>query len=47
MVEGICRTCLGCNRLEDFTFRGTKECRNYIRGVQINEFKQKCKGRID
>ena len=31
MIKGKCKTCLGCNRLEDLYFKGTKNCINYVR----------------
>lgn len=31
-LKGKCKTCLGCNRLEDKTFRGIYECKNYVKG---------------
>ena len=27
IVEGNCLKCLGCNRLEDSSFKGDKECK--------------------
>lgn len=28
-LTGLCKSCLGCNRLEQMNFRGVKQCRNY------------------
>lgn len=30
-LKGKCKSCLGCNLLEDFGFKGRKKCENYIR----------------
>jgi len=30
-IKGKCKTCLGCNLLEDFGFKGKKKCKYYIR----------------
>lgn len=30
MIEGKCRTCLGCNLLELEEFKGKQKCENYI-----------------
>lgn len=30
-VKGKCRTCLGCNLLEDLNFAGYYRCDNYAR----------------
>ena len=37
-LKGICKTCLGCNRLENPYFTGTNECK-YAR-QPIQEIKQ-------
>lgn len=33
MLETKCKTCLGCNRLEDRNFKEVYDCKNYIRGT--------------
>lgn len=30
-IKGKCKSCLGCNLLEDFGFKGRKKCKNYIK----------------
>lgn len=32
-LKGKCKTCLGCNKQEEKTFRGVYECKNYVKGV--------------
>ena len=34
MLETKCKTCLGCNRLEDRNFKEVYRCKNYVRGVK-------------
>ena len=34
-----CKTCLGCNRLENESFAGIYRCENYVKGV--NEYEEK------
>lgn len=29
-ITGICKHCLGCNKLEDLTFKGVSKCKNAI-----------------
>ena len=29
-LKGKCKTCAGCNRLEDIKFIGDDDCKNYI-----------------
>lgn len=36
-LMGICRTCLGCNRLLDYEFKGIYRCPNYMKGRAENE----------
>lgn len=36
-VKGKCRTCLGCNLLEDLNFAGYYRCDNYARGEDDTE----------
>lgn len=31
-LRGKCKTCLGCNKLEEKTFRGVYECKEYMKG---------------
>lgn len=31
---GKCKTCLGCNRLENIDFKGVYRCENYIKGAK-------------
>lgn len=31
-LKGKCKTCLGCNKQEEKTFRGVYECKNYVKG---------------
>lgn len=40
MIIGVCRYCLGCNRLEDNSFNGTYNCENYIGETKDYEFKK-------
>ena len=30
-MENKCKTCYGCNRLEDKNFVGVVDCKNYVR----------------
>lgn len=30
-INGKCKSCLGCNRLEDFNFEGYNECTHYVK----------------
>ena len=32
MLETKCKTCLGCQRLEDRNFKEVYRCENYIKG---------------
>lgn len=32
MLETKCKSCLGCNRLEDRNFKEVFRCENYIKG---------------
>ena len=36
-MEIKCKTCLGCNRLEDKAFVGVVDCVNYVRGIPTPE----------
>lgn len=36
-METKCKTCLGCNRLEDRNFKGVSSCINYIKGTPTTE----------
>lgn len=45
MPEVKCKTCYGCNRLEDKNFVGVVECKNYVRATptvedNINKIKE-------
>ena len=43
-LTGICRTCLGCNRLLNNDFKGVWRCPNYMKGKDENEKNNfKCK----
>lgn len=33
MLDTKCKTCLGCNRLEDKDFKEIYRCENYVKGV--------------
>ncbi len=33
-METKCKTCLGCNRLEDRNFKEVYRCENYMRGAE-------------
>lgn len=33
-LKGLCKTCLGCNRLEIENYVGTAKCENYIDGTK-------------
>ena len=35
-LKGKCKTCLGCNMLDDFGFKGRKKCDRYIRANEKN-----------
>ncbi len=35
-METKCKTCLGCNRLEDINFKEVYRCENYVRGREDN-----------
>lgn len=35
-METKCKTCLGCNRLEDINFKEVYRCENYMRGAEEN-----------
>ncbi len=37
MLETKCKSCLGCNRLEDKNFNGVSSCKNYVRGTPTPE----------
>lgn len=30
-LKGKCKSCFGCNKLEEFGFKGRKKCKNYIK----------------
>lgn len=34
MLEAKCKSCLGCNRLEDGKFVEVYRCENYMRGAE-------------
>ena len=36
-MENKCKTCLGCNRLEDKAFIGVVDCVNCVRGTPTPE----------
>lgn len=31
-ITDLCKSCLGCNRLEDPNFKGVYICKNYMKG---------------
>lgn len=33
-LKGLCKNCLGCNRLEITNYAGTYQCSNYIDGTK-------------
>lgn len=33
-IKGKCRTCLGCNKLDEQGFKGTNECKYFIDGTK-------------
>lgn len=37
MLETKCKSCLGCNRLENKSFEGVTDCINYVRGTPTPE----------
>lgn len=37
MLETKCKTCLGCNRLEDKDFKEVYRCNNYIKGKETKD----------
>lgn len=37
MLETKCKTCLGCQRLENKNFNGVSSCKNYVRGTPTPE----------
>lgn len=34
ILETKCKTCLGCNKLEDINFKEIYRCENHVRGVE-------------
>lgn len=34
---GLCKNCLGCNKLEDKKFGGIYSCKNYIGDISYEE----------
>ena len=36
-LQGKCKTCLGCNQLENKNFTGISECKNYMKGSRDEE----------
>lgn len=36
MLETKCKTCLGCQRLENKNFKEVYRCENYMRGREYN-----------
>ena len=36
-MENKCKTCYGCNRLEDKNFVGVVDCKNYVRATPTVE----------
>ena len=38
-LRGKCKTCLGCNKLEEMGFKGRLHCKYYISGETKEEFK--------
>jgi len=40
-LEGKCKDCIGCNRLELEDFKGIWRCKNYIEKEQKSEPKSK------
>ena len=45
-LKGLCLSCFGCNKLENYNFIGTYKCKNYIKGdnkMSIKTNKIKCK----
>ena len=36
-MKNKCKTCYGCNRLEDKNFVGVVDCVNYVRGIPTPE----------
>lgn len=46
MLETKCKTCLGCNKLEDINFKEIYRCENYMRGAKDEQIqKQKSNSR--
>ena len=46
MLETKCKTCLGCQRLEDKNFKEVYRCENYVRGAEDEQVqKQKSNSR--
>ena len=43
-LTGICKTCLGCNRLLNELFKGIYRCPNYMKGKDENEKNCACTG---
>jgi hypothetical protein len=35
-----CKSCRGCNKLEDITFRGYYRCENYMRGAEDDKIQK-------
>ena len=38
-MEIKCKTCYGCNRLEDKNFVGVADCKNYVRAIPTPNIK--------
>lgn len=36
-METKCKTCYGCNRLEDVNFKEVYRCENYVKYERINK----------
>lgn len=32
-LKGICKYCLGCNKLEDCNYEGINRCKNFATGI--------------
>ena len=43
MNNKLCDFCLGCNKLEEKSFKGVMNCKNFIAGRDTKEFYKKLK----
>ena len=46
-METKCKTCLGCNRLEDRNFKEVYRCENYMRGAENFSKEYNCRIEVE